>query len=431
MNTKNTPPTENVGPPPEKAALPDPRWELVNRIAGSSVFRKSPRLRQFLLFVAEKSLTGHAEEITEYEIGWKVFERSQQYNPSDDSIVRTAARQLRAKVREYFDTEGREESWILEIPKGGYVPVFTMRDEENQPALIGVRPSLAQHSPVRRWQILSGALALIAIIAAIAGLELGRRLQSGPAARAATIVSTVLKDGQQPTRIVVGDFGLVLMSAIRMRDFSIEEYANRGEPFTNPPSSTDPALRNLWAIFAAGQVVSLPDTRVATAIIRLSTEERKNVILQHASRVNARDLRSGNAIMLSAPVASPWINLFQDKLNFRYHIWYEREPSRHAVTEYENLHPLPGEKQVYPAASSAPGYGVTYGLVARVPNLTGTGKVLLICGLKYTGFEAAGEYATDPKAAAELARSLKVSNIMQAPDFDVLLETYAIDAAPR
>lgn len=115
----------------------DPRWELAQRVASSNLFKKSPRLRQFLLFVAEKAVTGHEGEISEYEIGWKVFERGSNYNPVDDSIVRSAARQLRAKVKEYFETEGIGESLIVEIPKGGYVPIFIQREHlahaQNEP----------------------------------------------------------------------------------------------------------------------------------------------------------------------------------------------------------------------------------------------------------------------------------------------------------
>jgi hypothetical protein len=49
----------------------DERWELVKRIAAKPSFRKSPRLKQFLFFITERSLSGHPEETTEYNIGWK------------------------------------------------------------------------------------------------------------------------------------------------------------------------------------------------------------------------------------------------------------------------------------------------------------------------------------------------------------------------
>ena len=88
----------SVTPVPPSSYAGDVRWELAQRVAASTLFKKSPRLRQFLLFVAERSVAGHAADISEYEIGWKVFERGPNYNPVDDSIVRSAARQLRASA---------------------------------------------------------------------------------------------------------------------------------------------------------------------------------------------------------------------------------------------------------------------------------------------------------------------------------------------
>src|SRR5258707_5062074 len=114
-----------VDDPQSAAALEiDERWQLVNRIVGSPSFRKSPRLRSFLLFVVERSLTGRAEEINEYEIGCKVFERREDYNTLEDSIVRSSARLLRTKLKAYFETEGQSETWVLDIPKGHYTPIF-------------------------------------------------------------------------------------------------------------------------------------------------------------------------------------------------------------------------------------------------------------------------------------------------------------------
>ena len=42
----------------------------------------------------------------------------------EDSSVRVHARQLRLKLHEYFDGVGRDETMIVEIPKGAYAPVF-------------------------------------------------------------------------------------------------------------------------------------------------------------------------------------------------------------------------------------------------------------------------------------------------------------------
>ncbi len=417
--------------PPASEA--DERRQLVARIASSTSFRKSPRLRQFLLFVAECSLTGHPEEITEYEIGWKVFERRSDYNPSDDSIVRTAARQLRTKVKEYFDSEGSNESWILEIPKGGYSPVFTKRESESASVPLEIRVPVDSAAPAlydRRWQIATAVLAAIVVISLALCYQLWQRPQDSSPAAGPSIVSTLLRQAKQPTRVVVGDFGAAIMSVLSNRQFSVEEYANRSYAQSAMPEATNAPLRNIWSLLNNGQIVSLPDVVATGAILRVSGEERKTVLIQHARQIAARDLRSGDFILLSAPIASPWISLFEDKLNF--HIRYRfKKDSSSPDSEFLNRQPLPGEKPLYAAGASVPQFGMTYGLIARVPNLTGTGKVLLLCGLRYTGLEAAGEYATDPKFAAELARLLHVNDVSQLPDFEVLLETYSLDGAPR
>lgn len=420
-------------PDPHPSVAPpgaDEHWELVNRIVASSHFRKSPRLRQFLLFVAERTLTGHADEITEHTIGWKVFERSADYNPSDDSIVRTTARQLRAKVKEYFETEGVHEAWTLDIPKGSYVPVFARRGEEDVAVPTVLAPVEPPPTDVRKWQLLAAALALVAVASLGYAFFVSRR--SAPAAGSAvgpTIVSTVLAAGPEPTRVVVGDFGAVMMSLSARRSFSLQEYSNHSYASASPDPN-NPVVAYLWRLFAGGQVVSLPDVRIAGSILRAGWEQGKSVTLQHARQLTARDLRSGNSILLTSTVGNPWMQMFDDKVNFRFRVEYNTDTPG-GVSGYENTRPLPGEKPRYTGSSSAPQFGLAYGLVARVPNLTGTGKILLISGQKFTGLEAAGEYANDPAAAAELARLLNVTDIRNAPDFEVLIETQSIDTTPR
>jgi hypothetical protein len=262
-------------PPSLSLALDgDERWELVGRISSSKPFKRAPRLQRFLLFVAERSLTGHPEEITEYEIGWKVFERREDYNPSDDSIVRTTARQLLTKVKEYFDSEGTNESWNLEIPKGGYLPIFTKRKAvaaTPETSLPEATASRSAASALRLWRVIAAALAAVAVCSLGLAYQLWRTSGEVLPTTGASIVSSVLGDGLQPTRVIVGDYGAVLMSLASGRYFSVEEYANRSYASSAPPSS-DPLVPNLWGLFGNGQAVSLPDLMIVGNIVRLSAE---------------------------------------------------------------------------------------------------------------------------------------------------------------
>src|SRR5205809_314640 len=66
----------------------------------------------------------HTLELTEQQIGSTLFHKPSGYSSLEDSSVRVHARQLRLKLHEYFDEEGRNEPLILSVPKGSYTPIF-------------------------------------------------------------------------------------------------------------------------------------------------------------------------------------------------------------------------------------------------------------------------------------------------------------------
>ena len=79
----------------------DVRAELA-RLLQSSVFAQSDRLGRFLRFAIENALAGKTDALKEYVIGTEVYDRKPPYHPSQDSIVRTEARRLRTKLKEYY-----------------------------------------------------------------------------------------------------------------------------------------------------------------------------------------------------------------------------------------------------------------------------------------------------------------------------------------
>src|ERR1051326_5099392 len=113
----------------------DERWQLVQRIVCSAPFQKSTRLRELLQYLVEQTLHGNAHELTEQHIGNALFHKPSDYSPLEDSSGRVHGRQLRFKLHEYFNEDGRNEPTILEIPKGAYAPVFRavqrVRSEEH------------------------------------------------------------------------------------------------------------------------------------------------------------------------------------------------------------------------------------------------------------------------------------------------------------
>src|SRR5712664_1469656 len=128
--------------------LADERWRLVERIVSSQPFQKSARLRDLLLYISERTIHGHAHDLTEQHIGKSLYHKPSDYSPLEDSSVRVHARQLRLKLHEYFDGEGSNESLILDIPKGSYAPVFrTVLKTADLPAAIA-----STLIPVMAWR---------------------------------------------------------------------------------------------------------------------------------------------------------------------------------------------------------------------------------------------------------------------------------------
>ncbi len=85
---------------------------------------QSDRLGRFLRFAVEHAISGTEEGLKEYVIGTEVYDRKPPYHPSQDSIVRTEARRLRSKLKEYYESEGRNNSIFIYFRPGSYIPVF-------------------------------------------------------------------------------------------------------------------------------------------------------------------------------------------------------------------------------------------------------------------------------------------------------------------
>lgn len=144
------------------------RRELVGRVASSVTFEKSPRLRAFFLHVCRCAIEEKPEEATEQQIGINVYERPAGYNPNEDNIVRSQARVLRLKLEHHFANEGKNESIVITIPKGQYLPVFETRASDAPPQL-DITPvrQTDKRTPHLKWILSAVTILLIAILSAL------------------------------------------------------------------------------------------------------------------------------------------------------------------------------------------------------------------------------------------------------------------------
>lgn len=397
----------------------DERWALVTRLAASTPFRKSPRLREFLIFVTERELTGHGSEITEFEIGCRVFGREAGYDPTEDSIVRTTARQLRQKVKEYFETEGRHERWILEIPKPGYVPVFREVKPERPAAVAAAQPQPRRPRAV----LLATACAIVALAAAAWLARENYLLRAGlKPPDPPSLLSHLIWSSPQPTKVVLADFGFVLMQLTARRHFSLSEYADYSYASPEDAHVSDEDARRMWRVVSRNPITGIGAIEVAGAALRAAGGRTDKVLLRHARNLVARDFKGAEfLILVGSPASNPWFSLYEERLTFRFE-------SGHGLPDdgFRNTAPQRGEQADYRGQAAE-----SYARLALLPNHLGSGRVLLVTGLSMPAVEGAGEFAGNPDRLAELLRMLGASGRARLPDFEVLLRINAIDAAPR
>ena len=109
----------------------------LDRLLTSSVFARAERQKRLLRYLVDETLAGKADSLKGYTIGVEVFDRVADFDPAIDAIVRVQAGQLRAKLREYYDGEGRGDTVRFDMPKGAYEIHIEARRQRSSDASAG------------------------------------------------------------------------------------------------------------------------------------------------------------------------------------------------------------------------------------------------------------------------------------------------------
>ena len=94
----------------------------------SPTFQQVDRLKRFLSFIVTETIAGRGDQLKEYVVGVQVFGKESSFDPRTDPIVRVQARRLRARLARYYREDGQTDETVIDLPKGGYLPVFKRRE---------------------------------------------------------------------------------------------------------------------------------------------------------------------------------------------------------------------------------------------------------------------------------------------------------------
>jgi hypothetical protein len=393
----------------------DPRWELLQRIAGSQQLKTSSRLRDFLLYVGECAIRDAPEEATEQQIGIHVFGRPPGYNSSEDSIVRTHARLLRQKLSEFFAGEGANEQIVVEIPKGHYLPIFraagtqlnSSAPREQMPAhdaehfqdsghVSGVRATISVP-----WRAIALGLIAVALLS-LAVLQVWRKRRI-PVAQTNAAMETLWGP------FLSGTPPLVIYS-----NALFDGSSKSGLRYAQPAGDGTPSDSYIDTYTGIGEVAGVYQ------LTRLFDAHHAQFVLKRSLLVTWDEASLKNLIFIGSPAENPSLRVLPDTTDFTM-------IAGDTFAGIVNHHPKPGELATY----SRPEHPLTkdYAILALLPGMQ-PGKWMLICsGLTTFGTQAAVDFASHPDTVEQLFRAAAFPHGTIRP-FEAVLETTITGGVP-
>jgi hypothetical protein len=409
----------------------DKRWQLVQRIVSSPPFQKSTRLRDLLHFITEQTIHGKAHELTEQHICNALFHKPSDYRPLEDSSVRVHVRQLRLKLHEYFNEDGRNEPLILDIPKGSYAPVFrTALKTVDPPGTTAstVIPVVWHRRTMVPWA-LCGILALLCVGLLYRAIPHRKASASSPTAPLSWPFSQVF-DARHQTLIVVADSNYGMSRILSGQPGSLDQYLRRDflpGPAISKAGESDSRLREY---ISSSSLTSFADVADVVSLFKMAGPLQSQVSVRYPRDLRMRDLDHNNYIFIGSAGSNPWVSLLQDKLNF-----HESEAIvGESAKVFVNKDPLPGEKPQYEGLRWTGSVGEDYATISLLPNATHDGDVLAFQGLQQEGTEAAGRFLADEENRRQLMSGLGISaaeSNSQNIWFEALIRSRTVSGAPN
>ena len=408
----------------------DERWLTIQHVVESPSFKKSPRLRSLLLYLAAQTLAGRPDLLTEYNIATAVFERKADFDPDVDTIVRSHMVRLRQKLDQYAVENEANGSICVTVPKGEYRVRFDYAMPRPPQVPVPVAPRLADTpqdvSPLteRRKPLLlaCGILSVLCLVllATLTAVLIRSRDKAPANSVSEHPLWSHFFQPRQTTTLIAADSGLVLLHKMTGKSTTLQEYLTRDfsqETRGLSAERTDEVLN-----MGERRYTSFVDLNIYRRLQQLATASPGKLDVKFARDMQIDELKQGNVIVSGARGANPWLALYEPRMNF---IGTD-EWTHHGYT-FLNRHPLAGETATFSTSEGDPMQRVL-GVLAYLPNLEGTGHTLIVEGNSMAGTEAISDFLFDDAALLPFLRKVSKSD-GTVPYFEVLIEANSVNGS--
>ena len=196
---------EHDPPKPATSGSPDDEADAlraeVNRVQVSGVLGEA-RLRRMFDYLAEKSLAGQSPK--EIAIAIDVFGKSQDFDVSQDALVRVYIHKLRKALDGYYSASSNRGCMELHIPRGEYRLKVSAKAPDTAPVVLTSATLSRGRARALKSAVLLGAAVLVGVLV----MWLWTPRSDLERVRASPIWSSLLKD-DRPIMIIVGDYYLI------------------------------------------------------------------------------------------------------------------------------------------------------------------------------------------------------------------------------
>jgi hypothetical protein len=407
-------------------AVIEAKRALVRRVVESSTFAKSERLSSFLICICDLALSGRASEINEQKIGTVVFGRSPDYDSSIDGIVRPQASRLRQRLDAYFNGEGAKEPVRITLPRGSYVPVFESNPGQSPsldlPSVPAVIPPVSSPSESAATGIsnlrgvrLPWALVMVLLVVLVmVGVRSARR--SIPDAATSSTPNPLwglLFRPNQRTIVVPSDTGLVMWQSTTGQSVDLEHYLSGS--YRANIAGDNPTREMNPADLASRRYTSIVDLDIVKQLTQIADARKGRLALSYARDVSVEEFKQANVVLIGATAANPWVELFEPGMNF---VFADAHIRQYTVV---NRAPAGAEPTSWTANYDDPHHRV-YGVVAFLPNLSGTGNVLILEGTSMAGTQSAWDFVANDSSFLPFVNRIKRPD-GSIPHFQLVLDS--------
>lgn len=456
-----------VTPRADVASVPSQErsHQQVQRILQSAAFRNASMLQQLLQFLVAKVYANGTESLKEYTIGVEVFSRSHDFDPKTDTIVRVQIHRLRQKLKEYYQTDGKYDPIVIDIPKGHYLPTLEMiglaedaeidldpEAKKGVPALPphgyennGAHSAPSTHHLSRSW-IWAAVLTLIAAIAIFAtGLWIGKTWISSRAANqnASSGESTFDRSsdpvkafwsaflGNDPTPVIAYPDAVFLLDnfndLFRFRHGATDYRGAPVDPHLAQQFASDPALvAKAGQLYYENSYLGFGELKAVGMLATLFGQMGLKPIIKPSRELTVDDLKQHNVIMLGSSSQNFAVAQLNTVGDFTFQNLDPRLEQWRGVIV--NSKPRPNEVERY-RTERDPTTRVLradYSLITIQPGIIPGRYLADLGGLDTTGSEGAVLFATSRQGIEELTKSLPSSEKSAGkgafPTFQALLK---------